>query len=162
MRQPFHVYRSPLLNLFAFLFFFFFLFKSGSGQIATHPLGSGSTISCVVSCSTFLKSYRFYEPTGNPTASLLEHTSVDCQFPLHLSLHGIQQPYLCRLLVSVHPSNYVTSKFILVFGCVVKKANATMSELKVNVQKCYLYKIHVTLIYILSACPPQNKLSKSD
>ena len=63
--------------------------------------------------------------------SLLDHISVDCQ------------------LVSVHPSNYVTPKFISVFGCLVilvlnetfeseleiikysaKKADATMSELK--------------------------------
>ena len=44
----------------------------------------------------------------------------------------------------------------------VKKTNATMSKLKVNVHKRHLYKIHVTLIYIFSACPPQNKLSKSD
>ena len=69
--------------------------------------------------------------------------------------------------LSGHPYNYVALKFISVFGCLVilvlnetvdselesikysvKKVNATMSELKINVHKLYLYKTHVTLIYI--------------
>ena len=94
---------------------------------STHPSESWSTISYVASCSSFLENIPILQANRESNDRLLEHTSVDCRFPLE------------------H-----------------QKRNATMSELKVNVHKCYLYKIYVTLIYIFSPCTPQNELSKSD
>ena len=77
--------------------FFFSFFPTESGS--THPSESGSTISYVTSCFTFLENLPVLRANMESNDSLLEHTSVDCRFPLHLSLHGIQQQssgaYLC-------------------------------------------------------------------
>ena len=42
-----------------------------------------------------------------------------------------------------------------------RKANATISELKVNESKGYLYTIHVTLIYILFCLLTTEKIKQS-
>ena len=126
--------------------------------------------------------YRFYEPTGNPLAvswsiplltvsspliqayiesysSHLEHTSVDNLFPFtpptmcHIGIRFRFWAYLYRLSVSVHPwagdHQGICQKIITES---VKKTNATMSELKVNTHKCYLYRntCHTSLHFLLA------------